>query len=356
MAKISRFLIMFAILWVVAACQNQQAQEDLPTLASLPTETPSMTPSDTPIPSDTPTVTPSLTPTITLSPTTTPSPTPTLTFTPSLTFTATTTQTSTLTFTPTQTPTSTATNTPEKTATPTLPVIQFFQSNVTQAAPGSNVTLRWSVSADTVELRQITPGTGTIIQTFNVGQTGSQVVTLPSSGSQALYRLVGFRGGQQTSADIPITFTCSINWFFSVAPPGGGCPTAQAISVVGASQVFERGIMIMYTDNNQQRVCGLQNEGNQYLCYANGWDGSTEVNFSCSGSLTDPDNMFNWAFDKTLASGGTWQQKLGCGTATINNTPVTTQFDQSTRLYIQTPYGLYYLNGNNVSGTWQKIA
>ncbi|MFN8529487.1 MAG: hypothetical protein U0670_12820 [Anaerolineae bacterium] len=89
-----------------AACAPQPTIV-IPTLASLPTITPSATPTDTP------------------EATATASATPTLTLTPSATATETATDTPTMTNTPTPTPTATATSTPTPTDTPT-PVYSAF--------------------------------------------------------------------------------------------------------------------------------------------------------------------------------------------------------------------------------------
>lgn len=357
MTLLSRFFLLFAMMITIVACDNQQAQvEELPTLAILPSSTPTEIPSETPIPTFTPTETPSLTPTLTFTPSPTLTLTASLTYTPSKTFTPTVTGTSTLTFTPTATDTPIASSTPTLTFTPAFPVISLFQSNVPEAAPGANVTLRWSSSADTAELRQVAGGTGEVLQTYVVAPIGSQVVTLPTTGSQAFYKLIARRGGQETTFDLQVKISCSNAWFFSVTPPGGGCPNSGAVSVLGAYQPFQTGLMFMYTTANGERICGLQNEDTLYLCYADGWDGSTiKSSPSAPSGLFNPQQMFNWAWHNTLASGGTWENKIGWATNNINNNPLTVQFDQQGRLYIQTPQGIYYLSGDNVSGHWQKI-
>ena len=364
MSTFSRIFTFICIILVVAACDNQQDAELMPTLAILPSATSTDTPTITPTFTETPTETPTLTRTPTRTPTNTLSPTSTVSLTPSQTFTPTVSATSTLTLTFTQTPTFTATATPLATATPTLtftptlPIISFFQSNVTTAAPGAQVTLRWSASADTVEIRQLQPGTATILQSFVVAPIGSQVVTLPTTGNVALYRLVAMRGGQQTTTDLNITFTCVNTWFFAVTAPGGDCPNGPSVSVVGSYQPFERGVMFMFTNQNaQQRVCGLQNQDNRYVCYANGWDGSTEVPYSPPSGLDEPDDMFNWAFaNTTSASGNSWENQIGWATSgSPNNNPVTVQYDTKGRLYIRLPNGTYFLDGDANFGAWSKI-
>lgn len=364
MSTISRLLSFLLIILVLAACDNQQAAEDLPTLAILPSATITETPTITPTPSETPTETPSDTPvptdtpTPTSTPTSTVSSTPTQTFTPSVTATSSLTPTFTATNTATQTPTNTPTNTPINSPTPSVPVITFFQSNLAQAAPGSQVTLRWSASADNVQLLQIDSSTGTAIQTFVVAAVGSQIVTLPTTGSLAQYRLVASRGGQQTTSDINVTFTCTQTWFFTVAAPGGGCPTGSSVSVAGSYQSFERGLMFMYTNQSAvQRVCGLQNDQNRYVCYDSGWDGSTEpFTDTPPAGFFRPDNHFNWAFASTTSSNGTWVSQIGwTPDNSPNNNPVTVQYDSQNRLYIRIPSGTYFLNGTISSGTWTKI-
>jgi hypothetical protein len=360
MSIFSRLLPLFIIIFIFVACDNQQGADTLPTLAILPSATVTDTPTITPTPSETPTETPSNTPTMTLTPTITLSPTQTLTFTPSITPTATQTLTFTPTDTPTQTYTPTQTFTPTSTETPSVPVIAFFQSSATQSSPGSQITLRWSVAADTINLLQLQPGTSTAIQTFVVVPIGSQVVTLPTSGSMAQYRLVASRGGQQTTTDLSITFSCAQTWFFNAVAPGGDCPTGSAINVAGSYQPFERGVMFMYTNQSAvERVCGLQNEDNRYICYDSSWDGSTEVSppeGPPPSGLSEPDDYFNWAFDSTLASGGKWVEKIGWATSgSPDNNSVTVQYDTQNRLYIRIPSGTYFLNGSTSSGTWTKI-
>lgn len=292
-----------------------------------------------------------MTPTITQSPTSTLTYTPTLSVTPSITMTFTLTHTATASNTPTQTPTPTAT------ATPPVPIINFFQANQTQAVPGAQITVRWSASADAIRLVQLEVGTNTALQTFSVAAVGSQVLTLPNTGSRAQYRLIAERSGQQVTSDLFVEFTCTQPWFFNVAPPGGGCPNGGSSSVVGSYQPFESGIMFMYTNRSSvQRVCGLQNSQNRYLCYDNGWDGSSKNSYGAPSGLEEPDDSFNWAWDETLASGGTWESKIGWATdGSANNNSVTVQYDSQDRLYIRVPGGTYFLNGTAQSGVWTKI-
>lgn len=357
MFRLSRILIYILIVLTIAACGNADDGE-LPTLAIVPSATASDTPTITPTPSPTETFTPTLTPTSTLTFTPSATPTNTLTFTPTLTATFTVTPTFTLTFTPSATATFTHTPTPTATNTPNVPVINSFTSNLPQAAQGSQITLSWTAQADTLNLQQIAPGTTNVVQSFVVASQGSQVVTLPTTGSSAVYRLVANRGGQQTIRELTIQFTCTTQWFFSVSAPGGGCPSGSATNVVGSYQPFERGIMFMYTNRNGvQRVCGLQNLNVRYLCYDNGWDGSSEpFTDNPPSGLSQPDDWFNWAFDSTLASGGQWVDVIGWATSgNPDNSSVTTQYDANNRLYIRVPNGTYYLNGDATSGTWVKI-
>ena len=357
MSKISRLLILSVILLIATACGNTD-DEPLPTLAIVPSPTASDTPTITPSPTATETLTPTATPTNTLTFTPTLSPTNTLTFTPTLSATPTTTATFTQTFTPTATNTATQTFTPTATNTPEIPVINSFTASTNIAPPGSQVTLSWTAQADAINLQQVTPGTSTVVQSFVVPATGSQIVTLPTTGDRAQYRLVANRGGQQTIAELLVNFSCTNTWFFAVAAPGGSCPSSGSTSVVGSFQSFERGIMFMYTNRNGiQRICGLQNQNNRYLCYDNGWDGtSTPFTASPPSGFHAPDDMFNWAFDSTLASGGTWLSIIGWGTvASANTSNVTTQYDNQNRLYIRVQTGTYFLNGDNTSGTWTKI-
>lgn len=355
MAYRSKLLL---IVWVAVvallgtACQPQESQEigALPTLAELPT----LTPSDTPSPTNTPT--PTASPTDTPTPTPTNTPTATLTFTPSITVTSSITPTFTLTPTPTATSTPTPTNTPPPTATPIAPEIFTFNASATSVAPNTVVTLTWTANADSARIDQLNQQ-GAVTQTFPVVPNGQLAVTVPANqGRVIVYRLVAIRGGVETSRSIPITLTCAIAWFFGneFAPPGSACPTALGALGPGAFQQFERGIMIFVNANGLNRIYGLQNDGSRYASLANGWTGADLTYDPAPSGFFQPQRMFRWAFLNTLAPVGTWQGQIGWGTANIDESQRTIQFEEGGPFYIDTPIGVYRFSGGDL-GTWSKI-
>lgn len=338
-------LSIIAALFLTAACQPEPQVIELPTLASLPTLTPSDTPTMTPFPTDTPTPTPTDTPTIT------PTYTPSLTVTPSLT------PTSTVTPTNTVTPSPTPTDTPTVTPTPDTPQILDFTASSTSPVPGANVTLRWSSIADAARIDQLNQQ-GAVVQTFSVPPSGEITVTIPGNlGRLIVYRLAAIRGGQETARSIPITVSCAIAWFFGneFAPVNSGCPAALGAVAAGKYQPFERGLMIFVTANGLNRIYGLQNANNRYISYVSGWDGNSMDYPDAPSGLYRPLNEFRWAFLNTLAPVGTWQDALGWATADINRDSRTIQFEDSGAFYIDAPGGAVYRFSGGDSGTWLKI-
>lgn len=345
-ARAWHLLSIITAVFLLAACQPQQSQVvELPTLASLPTLTPSDTPTFTPTPTDT------LTPTPTDTPTITPSVTPSLTVTSSLT------PTFTLTPTNTVTPTLTPTDTPTLTPTPNTPQIVSFTSSVTSTAPNTNLTLRWSTVADAARIDQLNQQ-GAVVQTFSVPPAGEIAVAIPANqGRLVVYRLAALRGGQEATRSIPITITCPIAWFFGneFAPANSGCPAAVGAVASGKYQPFERGLMIYVTANGLDRIYGLQNEGSRYISYSSGWDDDDDLDYpDPPDNLEKPQEEFRWAYLNTLAPIGTWQDALGWATADINRDSRTIQFEDTGAFYIDSPVGVYRFSGGD-SGTWIKI-
>lgn len=344
-------LIVTLMLPLVACSGGAQEQAALPTLVEFPTLPPTATPTDTFTPSPTPS--PTLTPTAT----TTPSPTPTASFTPSLTFTPSITPTFTLTPTFTASPTATATDTPPFTNTPALPVITSFTASTATATPGAQVTLTWAASADTARIERVN-ASGQVQETFPVSPNGTLLVTIPNAGgTQVIYRLVAARAGRETSLALPIAVSCASPWFFATPPPDAGCPTGPSVVVPGAFQPFQTGFMvhIIITSQNINRVYGAQNENNIYLAYTNLWDGTTIIPGSPPLGLLDAQGVFNWAYNNTLASAGTWNQKIGWAIGNIDTNSRTVQFGADGSVYIGTPAGVYRFMGTAVSGTWSKV-
>ncbi len=348
------------LLWItillaaLTGCQPQEASEaDLPTLAILPSLTPS----------NTPTVTPSATPTNTHTPTATLTPTQTPTNT--LTFTPTATPTSTLTFTPTVTATATATatatvtNTPVSTATPNAPQIVTFIASNTNVVPNTGITLTWVVNADAARIDLLNQQ-GAVVQTFSVVPSGSLPVVVPGNlGKQVVYRLVAQRGGQEAQLSVAVTVQCMTPWFFGneYAPADTACPSAAPAFGTGAFQTFERGIMLYVNANAMNRVYGLQNQDSRYIEYTSGWDGV--ATFSCFGApptgLLAPQGIFAWLYCSTNAPVGIWSSALGWATSNLDSSSRTIQLEEGTGgFFVDSPIGVYRFLGPS-KGTWVKI-
>jgi hypothetical protein len=223
-------------------------------------------------------------------------------------------------------------------------------------AANTGITLRWTANADTARIDQLNQQ-GAVTQTFPVAANGQLDVTVPGNqGRVVVYRLVALRGGQETSRSLPITLTCAIPWFFGNerAPQGSGCPTALGAIGPGAFQPFERGLMIFVNANGLNRIYGLQNDGNRYTSFVNGWNG-TDLPYDPSPSgLFQPQRMFRWAFVNTLAPVSTWQNQIGWGTANIDESQRTIQFEEGGAFYIDTPSGVYRFSGGD-QGTWTRL-
>jgi hypothetical protein len=355
-AQLRTLGLILVILLLAAACQGSgEPQEvgDLPTLMVLPSVTASLTFTATVTPSPTDTPTSTSTPTNTPTPTSTLSPTPRATFTPSI--------TSTFTLTPTFTftPLPTATSTPSITPTPNAPQILSFTANLTTVPANSSVTLTWNAVGDTARIDLLNQQ-GAVSQTFPVVPTGSLPVTVPGNlGRAPVYRLVVQRGGQEITRSIAITIQCSTSWFFGdqFAPPNAGCPTAVGAIGPGAFQQFERGYMLYVNANSLNTVYGLQNDGNRYINYLNGWDGVTVETCASSppSGLFAPQGIFNWAYCRTNAPVGIWSQQIGWAVGNIDNGQRTIQFEDGTgAFYVDAPVGVFRFSGAS-SNSWTKI-
>ena len=350
----TRFILILIAVLLAAACQPQpSAVVDVPTLAVLPSLTPSDTPTPTDIATSTPTPTDTLTPTPSDTPTNTATFTPTLSATPSVTVTSSITPTFTLTF------TATATDTPTVTNTPNAPQILQFTSSSPQVAPGGAITLRWNTVSDAARIDQLNQQ-GIVSQTFSVASVGELTVTVPTNlGRQIVYRLVALRGGQEAMQSIPIQITCPIAWFFGneFAPVNAGCPTSAALVGDGKFQPFERGLMIYVNASGFNRVYGLQNENSRYISYVSQWNGSGQPGYGDppNGSLVKPREQFRWAFLETLAPNGTWEQSIGWGTTDVNRDSRTYQLADNGTFFIDTPGGAVYQFSGGDSGTWTKV-
>lgn len=373
-----RWLLVFLVLTVFAACQPSDEVVVVPTLMVLPSPTITDTPTDTPIPTwtftYTPSETPSDTPTFTLTPSNTPLPTRTSTptFTPSFTATSTPTDTYTPTFTPSNTftpsltpsDTFTPTLTPTETMTPTpTPLAQIitFGASPTSATAGTLVRLAWTTVAEVVRIEQLDQN-GAITQTFPPQPaTGTLMVVVPNTGRLVQYRLVALRAGAEVSQTIPVTIICAAGWFFGdqYAPPGTGCPGSAALVGQGAFQRFEHGMMIYVNANGLNRIYGLQNDGSRYVALTNGWDGVTVRNDPAPSGRFIPEQMFNWAYYNTLAPIGSWNSAIGWGTSAIDLNNRIIQWEGPVGgtgpFFIDAPNAeVYRFSGGDV-GTWMRI-
>jgi hypothetical protein len=119
--------------------------------------------------------------------------------------------------------------------------------------------------------------------------------------------------------------------------------------------------MIFIEANNLNTVYGIQNTGSRYIAYVSAWDGSTILPCGCGtppAGLLDPEGVFNWAYNTTLAPIGVWNSAIGWATQVMNTGQRTIQFSDTGAFYIDTPLGVYRFvpsapNANN--GTWTKI-
>lgn len=333
---------------------------DLPAVLQLPTVTESSTPTVTLVPSFT--LTPTNTPTTTNTPVSTNTETaiPSETPTPTLT---TTNLPATATSTFTITPTSTATPSPTATATALAPQIISFTASSVTVTGGTAITLTWQTNSDTASLQRLNDQ-GVVQETFSITPTGQLPVTVPNISGQVIYRLVAQRGGQEVAQSLPITvqIACGFNWFFG-NQFAQGCPLNQEVSMIGAVQLFERGIMIHVTAGGQNRVYGLNNTNGQYMVYANSWDNVTTYTCACGSpppGLFEPQGVFNWAYNNTNGTVGPWWTTNGIGWAVNNadtNSFQTLQaHSDGTSFYIRVPgIGVLRFSGGAVTGTWSRV-
>lgn len=373
-----RLLILLSVCIVpliLSACgdggDSSEEAAALPTLFELPTLTPTNTPTATFTPSITPTPTSTSTPTSTATPTNTP--TPTSTHTPTNTFTPLPTATATpvpFTDTPAPTATPTLTATLPVTATPIQPQIINFNANQTTASGGSTVTLSWTTTnAASAVIEQLSVNNA-LMQSFPVPVSGTQAVTIPSTGSQVIYRLVALRDNLSASRSIPITITlaCPVDWFFgnALVPPGTGCPSGPPQPLPASLQRFERGFMLNFT-LGENRVYGFNNVNRLYRREVSGWDGSTVYASACDSAaapLLAPQGVFNWFHtQRTNTTGSTgWAgpNSIGCATTALDpNVTVTIQSASNgpTYILVSGAIGLIRLTGGPAveAGSWAPV-
>lgn len=372
--RVKSLLACAVLLLLIAGCEFQTplATPVLPTVAVLPTLTPSATFTATPTPTNTPTATATATttptPTLTRTPTPTATRTPTLTRTPTATWTATPTATPTITRTPrpTRTPTRTPTFTPSATRTPSLtptanvPQIISFQPSAANVQANTTIIFYYAtVNADSARIEQLNQQ-GALIQSYPVPVSGQFPVLVQSTfGRVLVFRFVAVRGGAEVAQSVTIGVSCQIPWFFgdAIAPVDAGCPQSLAAAASGAFQPFERGVMIYVTASALNRVFTLQNDGSRYLAYINGWDGTTQNTSPAPSGLFIPQQMFNWVYYNTLSPNGlSWNSALGWATSNIDTNTRTVQYETGTgRFYIDAPGGVVYRFSGGDNGQWARI-
>lgn len=349
--KLTAFVI---LVFTLVACQPQASETlVLPTVAQLPSVTPTLTLTAT----LTPTMTPTLTPTATVTPSLTS--TSTLTFTPSRTPTAsntprpTATATHTITYTPS--PTATFTITPTFTASPTpnLPQLLAYTALPNPVTGGGMVTLRWQTASDTARIEHLNAQFA-IIGSYNVPPSGEINVTVPTNvGRTTIFRLIAMRGGQEARMELPVTVSCSISWYFGdqFAPAGSSCPSALGAIAAGEFQTYERGVMIYTNANAINKVYILQNQDARYAGFT---PGTPPTN--TSSCATAPVGNFLWAYLSSSGPSGPWPTVLGCPTAVADPSQRTIQFETSTgAFYIDGPGGAVYRFSGGDAGTWVRI-
>lgn len=344
-------------LWGVSC--SPQTSLLLPTIAVIPSDTPTFTPSVTPLPSDTETSTDTLVPSDTLSPTDTltltpaqsytPIPSPTISLTPSYTLpppslTPTTAP-------PTDTPTPVPTLAPP---TPTVgPVIISFTSDLMTVPTNGQTILRWKTDADTITLDELT-ASGTTVISLGVDPIGDRSVLLPASlGQSVIFRLTAKRGGHSISQSLTIAIQCAIPWFFSPAP--SGCPQQAAFPPSAIKyQAFEKGVGFFAAVTNQ--VYLLANAGNRVNAYVLDSSYSPPPPTNTPPGMIQPQGEIGWVWTyKRWSDGSQLVNALGWGTAPMQTYVGIVQEASTTDLYLQGPSGAVYKLALAGTGTWSIV-
>ena len=225
--RITILLLTAMICTALVGCSGLVPEE--PTIAFLPTLTPSIPVTAT---LENP---PTLTSTLTL--------TPTITLTPRI--------TSTSLIGPTQ-------EFEEGDATPTvvginaqqIPVIKYFVATPLAVKPGDPVLLFWSTEdAASAAVYRLNPD-GSPGRTWAVQTEGSLTVVPRSTGQDEIYILSVTNGITTIERSITITISCEAVWFFDPVPEGG-CPQEAPLAINAIYQQFERGQMIWLSNSGQ---------------------------------------------------------------------------------------------------------
>ncbi len=133
---------------------------------------------------------------------------------------------------------------------PNAPRIEFFTTDTTSAAPGTDVRLYWSIrNVDRAVIYRINAA-GQRTLTYNIPPDGTQTVRIGASERGNIdFQLVAGEGSQQVQQSISIPILCPIAWFFIPAPEA--CPSAEAAPTTITEQTFERGRMLHLADSNR---------------------------------------------------------------------------------------------------------
>lgn len=379
-----RLALLAVLLLALGAACTRRDPPPLPTIAVLPSLTPSdtptvtWTPSSTPTPTDTPTPTATYTPTATPSPTATftatatptdtatITPTPTDTFTPSntptpsLTFTATATPTST--FTPSNTPTATFTPsltfTPSRTPTPTIPPpsISVFEVNPASVTDSGSVVVTWSASADRLTL-DLLDSAGALIQRQAVPPEGTRSFVLNVSyGRFVTFTLTASRAGALLDTSVNVDVSCAIAWFFP-AERVADCPLQPAQYTPLTFQQFQLGFG--FYDPVNRRVYILIGEGQRVAAYDNLYAPGTPIPVGpvpVQPGFAPPTGEIGYIWATATFDGQILAALVGQAISPAQTyTGIVQQGSVPSDLYLNGPDNAVYRISLSGTPTWQRI-
>lgn len=153
-----------------------------------------------------------------------------------------------------------------------VPVIHYFQSNVSVADPGQSIELSWSSSqAMSVTLWHLLPS-GQFGSWWDVAPTGSMTYTIPPEYRHHIdFMLFASNpAGYWVSASLSVTLTCPDNWFFAPAPDE--CPAGPPLISAGAEQPFEHGLMLWVEAQDLIYVLYDDDGIPDYQIFVDDWD------------------------------------------------------------------------------------
>ncbi len=248
-------------------------------------------------------------------------------------------------------------------------MIISFTSNLTNAQPNTSITLSWEAVGDVARIDQTTPS-GQVTATYDVGVSGQLVVTVPANpDGQVIYRLVVVRGQLSAARSVPIITPvvpqCPTPWFFGAPPQGTACPSGASFNVPGKIQAFQNGVMFTLNIGGTQRLYGLVYSDRRYSVNSNiTWDGTTTYTTPCGtapAGLSNPQDVFNWAYHNTSGPSGQWCSAIGgigwATTAPNLSASFQAQFEQvGTAIFINLPgIGVVRLPSTTQGGDWTSL-